>query len=481
MPRIRPRLRLALILAAVVTAIAAVALIPSFIPPRAKRPGVHRVAAPAPPPADALSAALAPSAELAIDLENTDVLVAMVCTFRRDRLEPYGQALPTSPFLQQLAEHGVLFEHAIVQSPWTRPSTGSLVTGRWAEVLQLDDPGRSSFHNRALADEFVTIAEQLRDRGYRTIGASGNPNISSTFGFDQGFDVHHEPESLWRDAQGPAPTGADLNAQLLAELDATPADQRVYLQGFYVDTHAPRHPSTKALRAVRGEPGTSPRRVQAYDATLLTLDAHLAELFVEVKRRRPNLLFVVVGDHGEGLNLPQHHGKGHGNYLYNSTVDVPFLWHHPALPEPGRRIGGLSMGIDLLPTVLDLLGVAPSAVVDGSSQAPALLGEQDRATHQHAYTQTYFRKSNKTAVFGQGYQLIRDRTEDGGEALYAPEDPLQETDVYGNHPGVERALAQELDAWEASVEAAAAAGAGPVEGTPSDDMVEQLRTLGYIE
>jgi arylsulfatase A-like enzyme len=481
MPRVRPRLRLLLALVGIAAGIAAVVLLATQIPARGGKRSHPRATTPRLPADQELDAALAASPAQPLDLEHTDVLVAMVCTFRRDRLEAYGHDRPTSPFLRRVAETGVLFEHAIVQSPWTRPSTGSLVTGLWAETLQLDDPGNRSFHNRALADEHVTLAEFMKAHGYRTVGASGNPNISSTFGFDQGFDAYHEPESLWRDSSGPAPSGADLNAQLLAELDATPADQRVYLQGFYVDTHAPRRPSTQALRRVRSPDVETPRNVVAYDASLFTLDAHLAELYLEVKKRRPNLLFVVIGDHGEGLRLPEHHGKGHGNHLFTSTIDVPSLWHHPALPEPGRRVQGLSMGVDLVPTILDLLGGDPEQGFDGDSQAPALRGEQAHASHSTAYSQTYFRRSDKTAVISQGYHLIRDRAEDGAEALFALDESLQTTDLSGNHPSIHQRLAEELDRWERELAQAAERSVGPVEGAPSSDMIEQLRTLGYIE
>jgi arylsulfatase A-like enzyme len=438
----------------------------------------HQAAPPALVDLDAAAQAFAADPALPLDLEHTDVLVAMVCTFRRDRLQPYGQQRPTSPFLQLLADRGALFEHAIVQSPWTRPSTGSLLTGRWPQVLQLDDPGDEGFHNLALAPEFLTIAEAMQRRGYRTIGASGNPNISSTFGFEQGFDAYHEPESLWRDAQQPAPSGAELNAQLLAELDATPTGQRVYLQGFYVDTHTPRRPSREAVRQVQVEGAQSPRRVLNYDASLLTLDAHLAALYLEVKKRRPNLLFVVVGDHGEGLSYPLGHGKGHGNHLYTSTIDVPFLWFHPALPTPGRRIQGLSMGVDLLPTLLGLLGTEPGERVDGVSQAPALLSGRD-AAHDVAYSHTWFRRSDKAAAISQGHHLIRDHKVDG-EALYRLDEPRQATDLWGQQPALAAALADALDAWLREV-SDAAEGTAPHQGKPSDETLEQLETLGYLD
>jgi arylsulfatase A-like enzyme len=480
MPRVRPRLRLALLLTGVAVLIAIAAWLPGLIPEQRLPEIPTRVPDLSPLSERDLHRALASESEMPLDLTHTDVLVAVVCTLRRDRVQPYGQTRATTPFLQLVADHGVLFEHTIVQSPWTRPSTGSLLTGRWSEVLELDDPTDASFHNRALPSGFVTLAEVMGARGYRTIGASGNPNISSTFGFDQGFDIHHEPETLWRAARGPAPTGAELNEQLLRELDATPADQRVYLQGFYVDTHAPRRPSLEAMRILQREGEETPRRVLNYDASLRHLDTHLAELYLAVKQRRPNLLLVVVGDHGEGLSYPEPHGKGHGNHLYTSAVDVPFLWFHPALPDQGRRIEGLSMGIDLMPTLLGLLGSVPEQPVDGTSQVPALLAERTRASHQLAFTQTYFRRSDKIAVVGQGFHLIRDRRRDE-QALYRLDETLQRTDLSGNHPSVLALLTGELDRWEQELNTTTSEGSGPVDGVPSTGMLEQLRTLGYLE
>jgi len=418
--------------------------------------------------------------------EHTDVLMLMVCTFRRDRLQPYGQERPTSPFLQLLSEHGVLFEHAIVQSSWTKPSMGSLLTGRWTGVLQLDDPGDRGHTNRALAPGFYTAAEALKAGGYRTLGASANPNVSSTFGFDQGFDLHHEPEHLWRDSDEASPTGDQLIEQLLADLDDTPAHQRVYLQALFVDTHAPRRPSRQAIRAVKVEGVETTQRVLQYDASLLTLDAHLARMLLEVQARRPNLLVAVVGDHGEGLKLPEHHGKGHGNHLYTTTTQVPLLWWHPALPEQGRSIDGLTMGVDLLPTLLDLLHLPAPTPLDGDSQAPAILGETGRASHELAFTETLFRKSSKTAVIGQGYHLVRDhkagpKRERIDEALYDLDEALQQTDLSGNHPRVLELLGAELDAWEAEVRHARDSSGDPIEGAPSEATLQQLRTLGYIE
>ncbi len=436
------------------------------------------------PPADAeLSVALVPDPVAPLSAADTDVVLAIVCTFRKDRVAPYGQVRDTTPFLARLAAGGVLFERTITQASWTRPSVGSLVTGRWPGVLQLDDPSDRGFHNRSLSPEAFTLAEALEAAGYRALGISGNPNVSSTFGFEQGFDVYHEPDTLWRDEQGPPPSGAGLVDHLLEDLDASAAGQRVYLQALFVDTHAPRRPSLQARLALEqnGHGASLTERVRRYDAALRTLDGHLARLFVEVRRRRPNVLFVVVGDHGEGLDLPPEHGRGHGNHLYTTSTDVPFLAWHPALPQPGRRIGGLAMGVDLLPTILDLLGLPIPEPVDGCSQAAAILGRVPDAVHDHAFSETLFRRSDKTAVVAEGWHLVRDRKAGGEERLYDLSEDLETTDHLADQPEVRARLDAALDAWEAEIRSGAEAAGDPTEGRPSKETLERLETLGYLE
>ena len=73
--------------------------------------------------------------ETAIDVATTNVVLAVVCTLRKDRLEPYGHTKPTSPFLRRLAQDSVLLERHFTQAPWTRPSMGSLFTGIWPRAI----------------------------------------------------------------------------------------------------------------------------------------------------------------------------------------------------------------------------------------------------------------------------------------------------------------------------------------------------------
>ena len=91
------------------------------------------------------------------DQTRTNVVLAIVCTFRKDRLEPYGMKLPTSPFLKRLADEGIKLENHIAQAPWTRPSMGSLLTSRWPRALQLDNPGPKGSLELVLREEHLSL------------------------------------------------------------------------------------------------------------------------------------------------------------------------------------------------------------------------------------------------------------------------------------------------------------------------------------
>jgi arylsulfatase A-like enzyme len=93
-----------------------------------------------------------------------------------------------------------------------------------------------------------------------------------------------------------------------------------------------------------------------YHNCLRLLDHFLYNLFEQYKRLGlyENTIFVLYGDHGEGF---REHGRYmHGDNPYEEGLRVPLLIHAPSWFESGERAKGLSSQIDILPTVLDMLG-----------------------------------------------------------------------------------------------------------------------------
>ena len=430
---------------------------------------------------DALRAALAPDPAMPLDAAHTDVVLVAACTLRRDRLEPYGHPGPTSPFLRLLADQGVVFEHNFSQAPWTRPAMGAIMTGRWPRALRLDNPGRSSTFEMVVGDEHTLLAEVLAGAGYRAVGSVANPNLKAMFGFAQGFDEYREPEGTYRENPY-IPRSMDVVDDVLEMAAATPADQRLYARLVVLDGHKRR----KYLPRYRKLFHSGMDDVDDYDAALRTIDGQLARLYVGLKALRPNLLFVLAADHGEGLDLPEHHGPEHGNHVYRSTVETPLLYQHPALPRPGRRVGGLGMNVDIHPTVLDLLGIPLDHPVDGRSQAAAVRGEVDEASHEVVFAETFFRQVHRSTAFDGEHQLVRDYAKgrlDGRrtDRLYAASDPGATVDVKADHPEATTALAMALDAWELHVKALSEAAVDAAPREVDAGTRKMLEELGYVE
>jgi hypothetical protein len=95
-----------------------------------------------------------------------NVLLIVLDTLRADRLSAYGYSRPTTPFLDEYARRGVLFEKAFANSSWTMPSHTSLFTGRF--------PFQHGVYLWPYDDRFPTLAQLLAARGYVTAGFSSN-------------------------------------------------------------------------------------------------------------------------------------------------------------------------------------------------------------------------------------------------------------------------------------------------------------------
>lgn len=122
-----------------------------------------------------------------------NVVLIIIDTLRQDKLSAYGFPEETSPEIDRMAEQGVRFNRVIAQSSWTRPSIGSMLTSQYPRTL-----GIYKETGEVLPDDFVTIAEALREAGYTTIGATANANINTSFNFQQGFDHYVDSTVLLR-------------------------------------------------------------------------------------------------------------------------------------------------------------------------------------------------------------------------------------------------------------------------------------------
>lgn len=111
-----------------------------------------------------------------------NIIVILIDTLRADHLSCYGYERQTSPFIDRIAEQGVLYENAISPAAWTPPAHASLFTGAYPSRHGVDHS------HLALMPELVPLPEVLRRYGYRTFGISSNYFLGRETRFNRGFD-----------------------------------------------------------------------------------------------------------------------------------------------------------------------------------------------------------------------------------------------------------------------------------------------------
>ncbi|MCB9673158.1 MAG: sulfatase [Alphaproteobacteria bacterium] len=406
-----------------------------------------------------------------------NVVLIFGCTVRRDQLPTYGGP-DTMPWLAGLAAEGSVFDDALSVSSWTRASAVGVLTGRHPLSFDLPEPGpRQS--ERMLPAAATTLAEVLHDAGYATLGGTANPNLNAQYGMAQGFDAYRDANNrAFRQNR----TGEQVVDDALAALDARDPDLRgrpFYLQLMLIDAHHPRRPDPATIEAWRA-PGVS-ETVAVYRASLARLDAALARLDEGLKARghgASDTLFVFVADHGEGLDLPAHHGPGHGKKMYGSTVRIPWIVRGPGVGA-GRRIEGLASGVDVLPTLAGLLDVQTPKGADGHDLSAWVRGDRsDVLPRERAFAYSMFHRADVGSVWTRDRQCQQFFEHDHDKTVTGCFD--RQADPGFASPIADPPLLEELLAWRL---ARMAEGAGtPIEKTHvSDEVAEQLEALGYAD
>ncbi|MBI4161969.1 MAG: sulfatase [Acidobacteria bacterium] len=306
-----------------------------------------------------------------------NLLIVTLDTTRADHLSCYGYPHPTSPNIDRIARGGVLFESATTQIPLTGPAHASLMTSRHPRS---HGAVRNGVPMRA---DVPTLAEVLRGHGYAT-GAfvSGWTLRRNLTGLDRGFDRFDDRlEDRYRvvNAQRTADQATDLALQWIGERKGRP----FFLWVHYFDPHSPyrRHPEFYRLPAGgssgRNEFGYPLEKVARYDSEIGFTDREIGRLLGAVDRSGtgPDTLVVITGDHGESFG--DHGYVGHGRRVYEANLHVPLIVRFPRNLPGGGRSSHPAQTIDVMPTVLALLGVPGPMGMEGRDLGPALRGTTD--------------------------------------------------------------------------------------------------------
>src|SRR6266403_274997 len=286
-----------------------------------------------------------------------DVCLITIDTLRADHVHCYGYHRVQTPSLDQLAKQGVRFTQAFTPSPITNSSHASILTGLLPSAHGVSDFGVP------LAASHLTLAETLKKRGYRTAAVIGAvildsealaPGLDRGFEFYDNFPEQSETKSRWGRVER---RGMEVVQHAETWLNAHPAGPHFVWVHLY-DPHDPYEPPP---------PYSEIYKDRLYDGEIAYADSALGHFLAYLKKQGwyESSLIVVVGDHGEGLG--EHHEDTHGIFLYDSTTHVPLLVKLPEQREAGRTVEAQVRTTDIMPSILELLGVPAPGSLDGGA------------------------------------------------------------------------------------------------------------------
>jgi arylsulfatase A-like enzyme len=309
-----------------------------------------------------------------------DILLISIDTLRPDHLGLYGYERNTSPFLDEMAASGTVFEQAWASSPWTLPSHATMFT-----ALRPDHHGAIEEHLPMNADA-ATLPEALESLGYQRAGFVTTPFVGARYGFDRGFD--HFEELIPEDFS--LATALDADSVAVRVLDwaeklpeGAPAFAFVHLYDVHYPCDPPEPFNTRFNRVARpeeleyenyfhylrhplSEAALEQQRGQ-YDEEIAFVDSVLRDLCTTWAASRPNTVFVVVSDHGEEFG--ERGSWGHGHTLTPEQLWVPWIVWGAGI-EASRVSARVGLE-DLAPTLAALAGTS-FGPFDGVDRSPAL-------------------------------------------------------------------------------------------------------------
>lgn len=423
------------------------------------------------------------------DSGELNVVLISLDTLRADRLASYGHTRVTSPNLDARAKtSGIVFKNTVAASPRTLPSHTTMLSG-------LDCVTHGVNHLTPAPTGLETLAEILRERGYRTTAVVGGGLLNPEFGLAQGFDEYYH-YSGW--AGGFGELSSEIH-QAMEKLSRV-SDQNFFLFFHTYEIHDPFHerpPFTDhcyerfagasdhetiygALARPRSEEDAfllyydlvKWNRLESisaavpvsrseldlvrclYDGSITYTDSVVEGLFAELERREllETTLIIVTSDHGESLGE-----KGlykHAN-LYENNLMVPLIVFLPAGRHGGTVIERQVSSVDIMPTILEVLGGEIPDNLDGASLVP-LIESGDRFGHRlEAWSYAAYENRGLSLRINDETKFIFNNTAPsrafGNEELYDLREDHEELDnLISEDPELADRLRKRVDSYYAS-------------------------------
>lgn len=405
-----------------------------------------------------------------------NILLITIDTTRADRMGFLGCKRGLTPNLDALGKQGVVFSRAYSQYPLTVPSHATILSGTYPQFHRVNDFGIP------LAKDVPYLPQILREHGYQTAAFVASSALDPTSGwvpgFNRGFDTY--------DADFHALPGKNDRYQTLEHrADYVVAHALAWLKDhphgpFFAwvhvyDPHAPYDPP---------EPFKSRYASQLYDGEIAYADSVLGKFLADLRALGlyDNTLIAVMSDHGEAFG--EHDEFTHGIFLYDETIRVPLLLRMPANRFAGQQVDARVGLVDVVPTILEGVGIPVPKAVQGESLLPLMRPAHGsdpalaRLRNRPAYAETDyphrdFGWSSLRALRANKYLFVAAPRK---ELYDESADPNAEHNLAPTAPAVAQTLSSKLDTFRQQTASSAKPGTADLD----PQLVQQLAALGYV-
>src|SRR5258708_17174368 len=309
-----------------------------------------------------------------------NVILITLDTTRADRMGFLGSKRGLTPNLDAIARQSVVFTHAYSQVPLTTASHATILTGTYPQFHQVNDFGVP------LAEDLPYAPYIFRGSGYHTAALVGSlvldPEARSAPGFERGFDTYdagfhrrHQGEDRYQAIER---RGGEVIGHTLEWL-TTHYEGPFFIWVHLYDPHDPYDPP---------EPYKTKYASAPYDGEIAHADAAVGKLLSWLRLRGlyDGALIAVMADHGEALG--EHGETTHGIFLYDETIRVPLLFKLPRGRSAGTLIDSRAGLVDVLPTILQSVGIAIPREVQGESLLSMLKPAVETSRDRPAYAES---------------------------------------------------------------------------------------------
>lgn len=442
----------------------------------------------------------------------SSVILIILDTVRADRLSVLIKN-GVAKSLERFSREAVVFEKCFAPSPWTFPSHASLFTGFYTSEHQADYDIRNGIPLNLpipLAESFLTLAEIFSQNHYATAAVVSNRSLFlPELNMHQGFQIKdisagigkiyfgypfHPILHVFCDITNLLPkytlfyrTAEDMNKSIFSTLDKL-ANMPFFLFVNYMDAHEPYTPpppynglylNTNMPHVYRikqqfrhminrcGKKSWDSFLLSQYDGEIAYLDRQVGELFAELDRRGlyDSSLIIVTSDHGEMLG--EHGLYSHKTPLYEEVLRVPLMIKFPYNHQNSSNNSLITL-VDLFPTILKLCDLPIPDNISGK----VFGGNAETAVAEFFHHTTGLHRALREG----SYKYMRYSIAKKPELYDLVRDPREQHNLVDTLPEVAATMERKMRQWEKEHIKKT-----EIRGVATRDILEELKTLGYIQ